>query len=602
MHELENKGPMKKILLVDDRKVYCTALAKYIEIELGAAHTEVEVKPVFSLDDLNDHVNCLGNVYLILLNIDLDNTEAALWTLVTDTNPKANIAIILRTTPAWKHGDLLKRILSTARGILSEKMNVEAFMAGLERLTIGEYFLSEDVFAFLQSLQHDNNNELTLRETKVAELLVLGATNKQIAEGLNISLTYTFTVVSNIYNKLGVSNRVSAVNLLGSREHISERWLEGPARRISAAAGKNRSFNTRLSIDEMAHFASARRAEARRHKDRPMALGIGDGRPLQNPLARPGLKRSSGTKRLSAKKTAKKATLAPTRGRPAARTKISPASPPPKAVNEIVECSVFAPAAAPPGKTILIQVFLHLANQAERARFLATTMDASAKLKGAKPLDLPIKRGARVEVAFSANGLAVDEPVQSVVWQGEPTFCQFRATIPKGTNGDSFLPVVRVSVDGKLIGRIAFSLSSDDAASRPASEPLGDHAKLYKYAFVSYASKDRKEVLKRVQMLEVMKTKFFQDILSLDPGDRWEKKLYENIDRCDLFLLFWSQAAKDSQWVLKEAEYALAHQQKNPGSEPDLVPVVLEQNVLPPPNLSGFHFNDRISYLISRKP
>jgi len=27
----------------------------------------------------------------------------------------------------------------------------------------------------------------------------------------------------------------------------------------------------------------------------------------------------------------------------------------------------------------------------------------------------------------------------------------------------------------------------------------------------------------------------------------------------------------------------------------------LEQNVLPPPNLSAFHFNDRISYLISRK-
>ncbi len=271
------------------------------------------------------------------------------------------------------------------------------------------------------------------------------------------------------------------------------------------------------------------------------------------------------------------------------------------AAEQIVECSVFGPPAAPPGKTILIQVFLHLADQAERARFLATTMDASAKEKGAKPLDLPVKRGARVEIAFSANGLAVDEPVQSVVWRGEPTFCQFLTTIPAGTSGQSFLPVVRVSVDGKLIGRIAFSLSSDDAASQPTSGPLGDHAKPYKYAFVSYASKDRKEVLKRVQMLEVLKTKFFQDILSLDPGDRWERKLYENIDRCDLFLLFWSQAAKDLQWVLKEAEYALAHQRKNPGSEPDLVPVVLEQNVLPPPNLSAFHFNDRISYLISRK-
>jgi spore maturation protein CgeB len=82
------------------------------------------------------------------------------------------------------------------------------------------------------------------------------------------------------------------------------------------------------------------------------------------------------------------------------------------------------------------------------------------------------------------------------------------------------LPVVRVSIDGKLIGRIVFRLSSDNAASQPTSKPLGDHAKRYEYAFISYASKDREEVLKRVQILEALKTEFFQDILSLDPGDR----------------------------------------------------------------------------------
>jgi hypothetical protein len=270
-------------------------------------------------------------------------------------------------------------------------------------------------------------------------------------------------------------------------------------------------------------------------------------------------------------------------------------------IEDAVECSVFGPPAAPPGQTILIQVFLHLANQAERASFLASTMDASAKLKATKSLDLTIKRGARVKIALSAEGLEVDAPVQSVVWRGEPAFCQFLVTIPAGTDGQSFFLVIRVG-DGKLVGAIKFRLSADATASQPSSEPLGDHAKRYQYAFVSYASNDRREVLKRVEMLEILKTEFFQDILSLDPGDRWEKKLYENIDRCDLFLLFWSQAAADSQWVIKEAEYALAHQQKNPNGEPDLVPVVLEQNVPPPPSLSAFHFNDRISYLVSLMP
>ena len=101
-------------------------------------------------------------------------------------------------------------------------------------------------------------------------------------------------------------------------------------------------------------------------------------------------------------------------------------------------------------------------------------------------------------------------------------------------------------------------------------------------------------------MLEIIKTKYFMDLLSLDPGDRWEKKLYERIDDCDLFLLFWSQAAKDSQFVLWEAEYALKRQQENPNSEPDIVPVLLEQAVTPPQSLAQLHFNDRINYLISK--
>lgn len=180
-------------------------------------------------------------------------------------------------------------------------------------------------------------------------------------------------------------------------------------------------------------------------------------------------------------------------------------------------------------------------------------MDLSATLRARCP-EIAIKRGATVEISFAVNTLRVDEPVQSVVWQGRPVFCQFVVTIPKGTSGQSFFAVVRVSVDGSLIGRIKFRISSDPAAAQPERVRLDGHLRRYEKPFVSYAKSDRKELLKRVQMLQITKTKFFMDLLSLDPGDRWEKRLYEQIDRCDLFLLFWSQAAKDSQWVLREAE------------------------------------------------
>jgi hypothetical protein len=271
-------------------------------------------------------------------------------------------------------------------------------------------------------------------------------------------------------------------------------------------------------------------------------------------------------------------------------------------IADTVECSVFAPPAVPPAETALIQAFLHLPEQAERASFLASAMDSSTTLKGTRSLEIEIKRGAKVELSLAGSGLLIDEPVQSVVWQGQPVFCQFLVTVPKRTSGQSFFPVVRVSIDGVLVGCIKFRILSDSSATNPQSRPLGDHARRYENAFVSYATKDRKEVLKRVQMLNVMKTKFFIDLLSLDPGDRWEKKLYETIPQCDLFLLFWSQAAKDSTWVNREVEYALNQQSKNQDGEPDIVPVILEQNVSPPPSLAALHFNDRIQYLISLMP
>jgi hypothetical protein len=37
-------------------------------------------------------------------------------------------------------------------------------------------------------------------------------------------------------------------------------------------------------------------------------------------------------------------------------------------------------------------------------------------------------------------------------------------------------------------------------------------------------------------------------------GERWERRLYKEIDRCHVFVLFWSLAASQSDWVVKEAE------------------------------------------------
>ena len=262
-----------------------------------------------------------------------------------------------------------------------------------------------------------------------------------------------------------------------------------------------------------------------------------------------------------------------------------------------VECSVFAPPVSRPGSSIIVQAFLHAEGEMKSALHMAARMDTRTELRACQPLSVNIKRGASVTVSLTADaGIAVDEPQVTVLWRGKPSFAQFVVRLPEKMKDEYLLATIRVSVDGGLVGCINFLLSIDPAKTLP-SQPTGV-GRRYAHAFISYASADRKEVLKRTQLLKATGISFFQDVLDLDPGDRWQPKIWEHLDRCDLFLLFWSQAAMKSSAVLQEAERAIARQ--NAGEYLDIVPVIIESPPpLPPPeSLSALHFNDKIQYLV----
>lgn len=268
---------------------------------------------------------------------------------------------------------------------------------------------------------------------------------------------------------------------------------------------------------------------------------------------------------------------------------------------EPVEMTVFAPERAAPGTSVLVQVFLHVTADAVRAMASARVMDAVAARRGTRTLEVDLVRGARVDIVLACSGAEVDEPVQTVRWRGDPVFAQFLVAVPADAGGVKLTPVVRVSVAGDLVGRIVLRLPVEAGARPAAPAPQGEQAGRYRRVFVSYASEDRRAVLERVQMLQATRTDFFQDILTLDPGQRWERELWRQIDACDLFLLFWSSAARRSEWVLKEVEYALGRQTASPDGAPDIVPVILEgpPPVLPPASLGALHFDDRIRYFIA---
>ena len=201
-------------------------------------------------------------------------------------------------------------------------------------------------------------------------------------------------------------------------------------------------------------------------------------------------------------------------------------------------------------------------------------------------------------------GFEIDEPSQSFVWDGEVNLVPFGVTVPEGRKPGTVVCTVNVCQSTVPIGHIKFVFRVNAPGAQPDTaqavpEPAGDFVR-YRQAFISYASADRAEVLRRVQMLALVKLKYFQDLLDIEPGQQWEPLIYRHIDESDVFFLFWSNAARESDWVEKEVRHALSKKGDREDAPPEIVPVIIEGPPLvpPPPYLADLHFNDKFLYFI----
>ena len=260
------------------------------------------------------------------------------------------------------------------------------------------------------------------------------------------------------------------------------------------------------------------------------------------------------------------------------------------------DAAVFCPPSVGRATTFLVQTFLYPPAQAEVARVHAREADAGADRRGALSLPLDLPRDTRIDLRLEMPGLRVDEPDAMLVWRDALASVQFEVAVPEDLTPGAVIGRIRFSIAGVPCGTLRFQVI---VTARATSEPAGaaDVAvRRYRRAFVSYSSTDRAEVLRRVQAFRIAGLSVFQDVLDLEPGERWERELYREIDICDVVLLFWSRAAAESPWVAREIDYALARKQGQEDRPPDIQPVPIEGPPIPAPpeKLRHLHFNDAL--------
>jgi len=208
------------------------------------------------------------------------------------------------------------------------------------------------------------------------------------------------------------------------------------------------------------------------------------------------------------------------------------------------------------------------------------------------------KVGTTVEISLRARRLVVEPASQTFVWDGTKVLVEFDVTVPDDCTPGAVVLKFDASVDGIVVAALRTDLEiavPGAAVSTTSSHVVSASARAFRTAFASYSSVDRQRVLDRVASASVAaRLDVFLDCLSLHPGEEWRPRLEEEIGRRDTFMLFWSQAAAESEEVSWEWRTALRKRGKKVFQ---IHP--LESGLRPPPELEDHHFGDR--YMLARR-
>lgn len=106
-------------------------------------------------------------------------------------------------------GEIRRALERGARGYILKNTEPRELLNAIRTVARGGKYIPEEICEILN--EHRGSEDLTPSEQNVLAMLVEGRSNKQIASGLNVSENTIKTHVQNIFGKLGVDDRTSAV-------------------------------------------------------------------------------------------------------------------------------------------------------------------------------------------------------------------------------------------------------------------------------------------------------------------------------------------------------------------------------------------------------
>jgi two-component system, NarL family, nitrate/nitrite response regulator NarL len=200
---------MIKILIADDHAIFRDALRKLLDSDdeitiVGEAHNGAEC--VKKLGELKP------DILLLDLRMPDKNGLGVLEEVNFDTLPTRVIVL----TAAEDDRDVVRAMRLGARGVVLKESAIDVLVKSIHRVHAGEIWLdsrmtAEMIKAFSTSSESGARGGkplLSEREMEVVQLVAQGFHNKEIGKKLLISEQTVKNHLHNIFDKLGVSDRL----------------------------------------------------------------------------------------------------------------------------------------------------------------------------------------------------------------------------------------------------------------------------------------------------------------------------------------------------------------------------------------------------------
>lgn len=147
-----------------------------------------------------------GDVALVLLDLGLPDIDGLdLLSQIRRAHPATGVVVFSGSSRA---SDVRAALDRGAQGYVPKSAGRDELLASLERVLAGEIVVPS---ALLEAADALGGQQLTPRQTEVAELLVRGLTNREIGEILGIRMGTVKNFVQQILDALQVANRTEAV-------------------------------------------------------------------------------------------------------------------------------------------------------------------------------------------------------------------------------------------------------------------------------------------------------------------------------------------------------------------------------------------------------